>query len=547
MFIESYQFERLLNYFGLLHNTFQEKQISISPKDVVFKFTVEKNNMSVKILNYSEGDAVKNPKLQAAFKEVRRTINSFDHYDEYQKIKVFDDMSPIDNDFLPVDQQYEIKGRFLNDLGEKAEINLLDSKNHLILGVFVELPLIKSSLSDFFQIVEEDIQQNQKDYENVEIDLIFLINVDVDESNLNLSKEERLKNEILTKFAPEIFSLIKDKKVCQGIIHLFFENFLDPLKDNTVFKSISSSKGINCFEFLKSQRVLAKREFKDFSKAFVIKSLSKLKPQYYANFQKKVSEALKTIRKFYKNLNSLSYYPSYSYSYSLTANINETWDDFEIRDVTSLVIKGEVRTPDYIKLKKAYDMIDLNKKISLNEIEVFSFYPKLDCSNCKKKIGAQDYLYYCYWCQISFCIDCVEDKIRDNGSAREKYIHKEHNLLYFKTKDPENMKDLDKYRLGTNKMAEVTDDSLSFYHSACCNGCGSGFKEGLPMCQRYVCITCRAGIYRDTGFNDFCFRCIRALREGKNDAPIRESCSEHDDPKHIQLMLITQCSSYRDY
>lgn len=242
-------------------------------------------------------------------------------------------------------------------------------------------------------------------------------------------------------------------------------------------------------------------------------------------------------------IQKVKYKNSFSLNVSFYAYYSVKEDSFEIRSINTLILKGKLRTKEYnllIEIAK-HNVINQNE---LEEIKTFSFTPIDNCSNCSIIIEKDDYQYQCYWCKLAFCIKCVENKIEIN-TGRECYLHKTHNLLYFKSKNKEDLEELDEYKLGKNEFTNVSDSSLRYYHSASCNGCYRGFSETKNN-QRYICITCLPGCQSSGGFTDFCYQCIVNMRNRK-DGFEPHNGNNHQDEKHVQLMIIHQVSDYYNY
>ena len=249
-----------------------------------------------------------------------------------------------------------------------------------------------------------------------------------------------------------------------------------------------------------------------------------------------------------KNIKNLPYLAEFNAGYNFVLTINDDWTDFVIKEMLTLTMRGQLRTKEFNIVSKAYNDLKIGSSFEVKELKTISFKPQRICSNCNKAIGENDYQYHCYWCNISFCIKCVEDKIKENTNGRQKYLHTKHNLFYFKTKNENDLKDIDEYKLGKNSFAECSERSLSFCHSAICNGCRGSFPSSAIMCQRYICMTCLPGLYRSGGFVDFDFKCISDLRDKKgNFNNINRNNENHDDEHHVYLMLICQVGSYKDY
>jgi hypothetical protein len=118
-------------------------------------------------------------------------------------------------------------------------------------------------------------------------------------------------------------------------------------------------------------------------------------------------------------------------------------------------------------------------------LETFEITPLSTCSKCNNFIAETEGQYHCYWCKVSFCEGCVEESL--NLEGRDKMLHKEHNLLYFKIRNPDNLMELDLNKLRKNLVADASDENLSFNHSAACNG---RFKSGVENSSRYIYVSC---------------------------------------------------------
>jgi hypothetical protein len=178
-------------------------------------------------------------------------------------------------------------------------------------------------------------------------------------------------------------------------------------------------------------------------------------------------------------------------------------------------------------------------------LETFEITPLSTCSKCNNFIAETEGQYHCYWCKVSFCEGCVEQALILPG--REKLFHKEHNLLYFKTKNPENLMELDLYKLGKNLVASACDEDLIFLHPAICNGkCKSGLKKNS---SRFICISCRPGTYHGDGFCDYCQKCINSLRNPSDEKhlEVKEATPEHDHENHVYLRVVFDVKDYKNY
>jgi len=170
------------------------------------------------------------------------------------------------------------------------------------------------------------------------------------------------------------------------------------------------------------------------------------------------------------------------------------------------------------------------------------FY-KNNCSKCEKEIGDNEGQYYCHWCKLSFCENCTESL--NDQSGLQKLVHPDHNLLYFQTRDPDKLKNLDTYKLGKNLFTTVPEGQLSRKHSASCNGCEGQFSNS----DRYICISCRPGLERQGGFSDFDSDCFKILKNplDPNYEKIKDNDPDHDHKTHVYLRLVFQTHDYYTY
>ena len=181
----------------------------------------------------------------------------------------------------------------------------------------------------------------------------------------------------------------------------------------------------------------------------------------------------------------------------------------------------------------------------------FSSLIERKCANppCYTVITKSSPFYYCYWCKIFYCEKCVEDTFkRETDNLREKYLHKQHNLLYITTTEKEYLTDLTKTHLGKNRFKSVDDESLSLKHSVYCNGCNKEINESNG--PRYMCASCRPGIKIEGGYVNYCYQCFEHMR--KNDEKAEEIMSkkvlsDNYKPLNRKHLADTHCHSNHIY
>ena len=72
--------------------------------------------------------------------------------------------------------------------------------------------------------------------------------------------------------------------------------------------------------------------------------------------------------------------------------------------------------------------------------------------------------------------------------------------LFFKTRNKDDLRNIDKYKVGKNCFASSPEEKLGRFTNVQCNGCGIQFA----VSARYICLSCHPGLTRNDGFNDYC-------------------------------------------
>ena len=73
--------------------------------------------------------------------------------------------------------------------------------------------------------------------------------------------------------------------------------------------------------------------------------------------------------------------------------------------------------------------------------------------------------FFCYLCNIFICSECVKSKKENKGF--DALVHREHYLIAFQNPDPNNLKNIEKYKLGKNLFASISEEELN--RSVCGN------------------------------------------------------------------------------
>ena len=267
----------------------------------------------------------------------------------------------------------------------------------------------------------------------------------------------------------------------------------------------------------------------------------------------------KDLKKLIENIQSnISYYAKFIIKVPLRLRLNEKnyWEPLK---KTKLKLIGSLRENDYKKYKDKIINIIPEKYINIKILETFTFEIKNIqnyCFNCQKIINENNEIYHCLWCNITFCDKCTENTFNNkNNKGLNKLIHKEHNLLYFKTRNQKNFLNLDKYKLGNNLFNSIPENQLSLIHNMRCSIC----NKNKLISPRYICLNCRPGENFDDGFCDYCFECIQHMKNNDKigikyqlieDAKVKELNSSfielfHKHDFHIYLFILF--NSTNDY
>ena len=73
---------------------------------------------------------------------------------------------------------------------------------------------------------------------------------------------------------------------------------------------------------------------------------------------------------------------------------------------------------------------------------------------------------------------------------------------------------IDKLKLGNNLFVECNEEDLSYWSSTRCNGCRESLRRDV---ERYICLDCKRGIKLESGYIDFCSKCIDIMCKNKKE------------------------------
>ena len=282
-----------------------------------------------------------------------------------------------------------------------------------------------------------------------------------------------------------------------------------------------------------------------------------------------VKQALSNFYDFVYKIKDFKYNFFFGYQFEVCLKFNKE-ENLELSYVNFSHLIAEVRTKEFKRLKECKDIFkpDICELQETKTVDIQINFIENICIKCKKEILENDPMYYCYQCKQKYCTECVMKNFNDpNNKGIKKFIDPKHNLLFFKTRNLENFKTIDQYKLGKDIFATCTDESKLGNHSFSCNGCSVSQNYVKP---RFLCLSCRPGLMQDNGFVDYCIDCIDHMNQ--NDEKGKKIQNEeyelysketrfffedktkakHDHNNHIYLMIALECkvngdNAYYDY
>ena len=269
-------------------------------------------------------------------------------------------------------------------------------------------------------------------------------------------------------------------------------------------------------------------------------------------------EKFKALYDFYNFVcNIKNYKYNFFFAYQLQVCLKFDKDErLSLSYVNFSHIIAEVRTKEYLIMKKCEEIFkpDMCELTLIDTLDIpVDFTTNNNCIKCKQNIEENEAMYYCYECKEKYCVSCVTNNFNDpNNKGLKKFIDPKHNLLYFKTRDLNQFKNIEKYKLGKNSFAKCKDETKLGNHSMTCDGCGQRDNYIKP---RFLCLSCLPGIKQDGGFVDYCLDCIDHMN--KNDETGKKiqrketdlfnqetrffyddkTQLRHDHNKHVYLMI----------
>ena len=223
-------------------------------------------------------------------------------------------------------------------------------------------------------------------------------------------------------------------------------------------------------------------------------------------------EKLESFITFYHFIDDLRHY-KYKYNLNLTYEfevcLRFDGKGFSINYIDVFDVGGELRTKEYNIVKNCAEVLN-TYHFELEEIPTIDIdidFSNKECHKCSKIFKDNEDMYYCYKCKTKYCSKCVSQNFKIN-KGKAKFIDSKHNILYFKTRDLNQFKNIDKYKLGNDLFAQCTDEKKLGEHSnIICKGC----DHRLENSPRYICLHCKPGKVVDEGFYDYCDKCVEHM------------------------------------
>ena len=578
----------LISYLLNNKNNFEEK---LKPTDLEIKLEFDSNTSTYNKIKYRtkinngvfhpKRDIIKNSKLYTSFPV---QIESEDEYYENNYENVIINIYPRIKKNLIIDLSefpfcsyenekinYDIKAEIKNKIECK--------KNEYILCVYIID--IKKIENDVFKIIENILELET--FEQYFKSIFIIIQTENEKSLKKIGLNEKIKK----YFEPNeknkfkiLFNLSSnylETEINQNnSINIFQDREINFIDFN---QNLDEFKTKNYFFILDNKKQVVKIE----SISFMYKMIPLLLMEFSQNkkdeetltyFEKEEKtkkeqlEPIKALINYIINISkiNLDYLFDIVFTVSLTLKPNDDLTDIYLTKVNHITFDGKFFTKDYKYLEEITDSIKLPtcKVSEMPTIDIEIDFSDMKCEKCKNEIPEQDFIYYCYICKTKYCWKCVQNQLKNN-KGRKKYIDEKHHLLFFKTRDKNKLLGIEKSKLGKNRFTQYNDNQLIPWSKAMCNGCRNTLSQ--ENIERYVCLSCRRGIYLSGGYIDFCSECIKIMCENKEEMVRIQSRSdqivenwsrnkffkghkfkvEHKHEEHIYMMMPYQINNRNEY
>ena len=269
---------------------------------------------------------------------------------------------------------------------------------------------------------------------------------------------------------------------------------------------------------------------------------------------------------FYGSLVRFKYALYFGCEFEICLKFNEKKNAFYISYIDFYKLAADLRPPEVHYVKKLCQILKPEDVEDVREIEITDIpvdFKETKCKVCKKEIQKDEPMYYCYKCETKdkYCQECVMKNFKEQKSNKKKFIDPKHNLLFFKTRNPEHFKVIDKFKLGEDIFTKVTDDNQFETYQRLCTGCKRKFNES----PRYICVSCNKGTLIYGRFHEFCIDCMNHMMKGDEEGKKIEAVTEriygyetrvlltnnelthHVNDEHVYIMIAMEVKDKIDF
>ena len=284
-------------------------------------------------------------------------------------------------------------------------------------------------------------------------------------------------------------------------------------------------------------------------------------------FKRQRYQAFLDIYNFYTKLTDHKYALYFCCEFEICLKLNVDNKSFFISYMDFYKIAADLRPKEY---KKIFDLTKILKPEDcddIREIEMCDIpvdFSTNICKVCKKEIGKNEPMYYCYKCEKDnkYCSDCVIKRYKNKELlGKKKFIDPKHNLLFFKTRNENSFKGIDKFKLGTDLFSQFDDEKQFEFFQRLCYGCKGKFSDS----PRYICLNCNKGTLIYGRFHDYCWTCMEHMMKNDEEGKKIQSIEEriygyetrtlltnnltylHNNDEHIYLMVAMEIKDKNDF
>ena len=232
--------------------------------------------------------------------------------------------------------------------------------------------------------------------------------------------------------------------------------------------------------------------------------------------KKEQLQAFIDLYNFYENLNKLKYALYFGCEFEICLKFNTEKNSFFISYIDFYKIAADLRPPEVFKVQELTRILKFEDMEDVREIEITDIpvdFKVNKCKICGKDIKEGEPMYYCYKCNTKdkYCSQCVMEHYNNkDNKGIQKFIDREHNLLFFKTRNLESFKTIDKFKLGNDIFNKERDENKFENYQRLCCGCKRKFMDS----PRYVCLNCNKGSLIYGRFHEYCKTCIDHMMKG---------------------------------